>query len=102
MTLREQVVEALRQVIDPELGINIIDLGLVYGIDVQPDAQHIEIRFTMTTAACPLGPYLVREIEHAVHSVAPAPCTVNVDVVWEPAWSPELMSDHARESLGWT
>lgn len=93
-----QVQERLAGVIDPELGINIVDLGLVY--DVALDEQTIAITMTMTTPACPLGPYLEQSVEAALADVA-GPRLITVDVVFDPPWSPDLISDEGREQLGW-
>lgn len=97
--LRERITTALRAVIDPELGLDVVDLGLVYGIDVEGDA--VRVQLTMTTPACPLGEHIVRDAKArlaAVEGVA----TAHVDLVWEPPWSPERMSDAAKEALGWS
>jgi len=93
----DDVREALRTVIDPELGINIVDLGLVYGIDVNQDA--VVVTMTMTSAACPLRDYMQELVESAVTSRMPG-AGVTVDIVSEPPWTEEMMSDAARRQLG--
>lgn len=92
--------ELLREVIDPELGVNIVDLGLVYGIGVS-DAGVVEIEMTLTTPGCPLGGYLDDQIRGCLAQL-PQVRAVSVELVWEPAWEPEEMSDAAREQLGWS
>lgn len=95
----EQVREALRTVIDPEVGVNIVDLGLVYGID--PSGQGVQVRMTMSTPACPLGDAILEEAREAVCAVAGPGVRVEVELVWEPEWTPDRMTDRARDELGW-
>ena len=91
------VLEALREVIDPELGINVVDLGLVYGVDVADDRVHV--RMTMTSLACPLSVHLAEVARSIVRSRWPN-IDVEVEIVWDPPWDPERMSDAARRQLG--
>jgi metal-sulfur cluster biosynthetic enzyme len=94
----DMVREALREnVIDPEIGINVVDLGLVYGIDVDDGA--VMITMTLTTPMCPLGPYIDSEVRNALGDV-PGIREANVNLVWDPPWSPEKMSEDARLELG--
>lgn len=95
----ELVRQALRTVEDPEAGLNIVDLGLVYAIECAPGRVRVEM--TMTSPACPVGPYLMDEAAAAIRSVSPEGTDVQVDLVWEPPWSPERMSAQARGRLGW-
>lgn len=95
----DDVVAALKQVIDPELGINIVDLGLVYEVQVLDD--DILITMTMTTPACPLGSHLVDEAIFAVEQLTRA-ASVDIQLVWQPAWDPMMMSPEAKQQLGWT
>lgn len=90
--------ELLREVIDPELGVNIIDLGLVY--DVAIEDGEVAVTMTLTTPGCPLGGYLEDEIRGSLHQL-PQVREVTVGIVWEPPWDPEKMSDAARAQLGW-
>lgn len=95
----EQLIRtALKHVLDPEIGINIVDLGLIY--DVKIDNGNIHITMTMTTAGCPLHASISKGAEEAVKQL-PGVDNVNVDLVWEPAWTPDRMSDWARKELGW-
>ena len=93
------VIAALKQVLDPELGINIVDLGLVYEAQVLDD--HVLITMTMTTPACPLGAPLVDEAAYAVEQLTEA-ASVDVQLVWQPAWNSMMMSLEAKQQLGWT
>lgn len=95
----EDVREALRQVIDPEVGVNIVDLGLVYGVRITPDA--LEIDLTMTSPACPMGDLVVDDARDAVRRIAGERRDVRVNLVWEPAWEPSMMSERAKRTLGW-
>ncbi len=99
----DKVREALKQVIDPELFVNIVDLGLVYLVDVgQPNEQgnhDIKIEMTMTSPMCPAGPQLVAGTKAAAEGLEEVD-TCEVKVVMEPAWSPEKMSEEARDHLG--
>lgn len=96
--LYDDVIAALKQVIDPELGINIVDLGLVYEVQVLDD--DVLITMTMTTPACPLGAHLVDGATFAVKQLARA-ANVDVQLVWQPAWDPMMMSLEAKQQLGW-
>lgn len=93
------VLDALRQVEDPEAGMNIVDLGLVYGIEVDADA--VRIAMTMTTAACPLGDLITGQARDAVAAIAPPGTAIHVDLVWDPPWTPDRMTGIAREHFGW-
>ena len=89
--------EALSEVIDPELGVNIVDLGLVYGIEVE-DAR-VRVAMTMTSPACPLGDYLKDLVRATIGRRVPGVQGVDIDLVWEPPWDPDRMSDAARRQL---
>jgi metal-sulfur cluster biosynthetic enzyme len=96
--IRARALEALRDVIDPELGLSVVELGLVYGVEVE--AGIVRARLTMTTPACPLGEEIVADADsrlRAIEGVADA----QVELVWEPPWTPERMSPAAKELLGW-
>lgn len=96
----EVVREALRQVHDPEAGMNIVDLGLVYGVACAADSVSIDI--TMTTAACPMADLILDEARAAVVAAVPPAASVDVRLVWDPPWTPERLSDFAREHFGWS
>jgi metal-sulfur cluster biosynthetic enzyme len=96
----EEVRAALRRVIDPEIGINVVDLGLVY--EVRTQGGHVHVVMTMTTAACPLGESIARQAQTAIQQHVGGVTSVSVDLVWEPVWQPSMMSEAARERLGWT
>ncbi len=89
----------LKQVLDPEVGMNIVDLGLVY--DVRPAAGRIEIDITMTTPSCPMGDMIVDEARGVVSAAVPLGTEVQVNLVWDPPWDAAMMSEHARKHFGW-
>jgi metal-sulfur cluster biosynthetic enzyme len=95
--LRNRVREALRNVHDPELGINIVDLGLVYGVDISGSTVHVS--YTLTTMGCPIGPLIEAEIRQFVEGVEGVD-TVEAEMVLRPPWSPEMMSEEAKAALG--
>jgi metal-sulfur cluster biosynthetic enzyme len=94
----ERVLDALKQVYDPELGINIVDLGLVYEVDVD-DQGGVDIRYSLTTMGCPIGP-MIEDQMRAFLAPIDGITEVRPDLVFRPAWSPELMSDEAKAALG--
>ena len=95
----EAVREALRGVDDPEAGMNIVELGLIYGITLTPGAVSVEM--TMTTAACPMSDMIVDQAREAVQAIMPAGTHVDIQLVWDPPWTPDKMSGVAREFFGW-
>ena len=92
--------EALRAVDDPEVGMSIVELGLVYRIDVAPEGIHVAM--TMTTPACPMGGMILDNAREAVAAVSPAAIPVDIELVWEPRWTPDLMSETAKRIFGWS
>jgi metal-sulfur cluster biosynthetic enzyme len=95
----DDVKAALRTVEDPEAGMSVLDLGLVYGIAVA--AGKVLVDMTMTSPTCPAADYLVDEAAAAIRAAAPADTVVEVRLVWEPPWTPERMSAEAQERFGW-
>ena len=96
----DAVRDALRQVDDPEAGMNIVDLGLVYGVAVAADAVQVDL--TMTSAACPLADLIVERVRSAIDAIVPEGTAVEVRLVWDPPWTPDRMSEIARQHFGWT
>ena len=99
MANEAHVWDALRTVNDPEIGINVVDLGLVYSVEVS--GNHVCVAMTMTTQACPLHAYLTEAAETAIRQCAPDIEVVQVNMVWDPPWTPAMMSDLAKKQLGW-
>ncbi|MBD0348823.1 MAG: metal-sulfur cluster assembly factor [Thermoleophilia bacterium] len=97
MPTKEEVYEALRTVEDPELGMDIVELGLLY--DVEVDAANVKVTHSLTSMGCPAGAMIDEGIRDAAGSV-PGVEHVDVELVWDPAWTPERMSDDAKFILG--
>ncbi len=97
--------ESLREVIDPEIGINIVDLGLIYEIELasaqQPDAraQDVTVTMTLTTPGCPAGPHILQQVKDAVERV-PGVHSLELDLTFSPMWNEEMMSEDVRWILG--
>ena len=89
----------LRQVIDPEAGMNIVDLGLVYRVDVAPERLLIEM--TMTSPACPLGEMIMDQVQDALAPALPQGCVPEIRLVWEPPWDSSMMSAAGKQHFGW-
>jgi len=96
----DAVREALRQVEDPEAGMNIVDLGLVYGVEVAAGGVHVLL--TMTTAACPMAEMIVGQAHDVIVAIVPGGTAVDVRLVWDPPWTPDKMTGIAKEHFGWT
>jgi metal-sulfur cluster biosynthetic enzyme len=97
-SLDPDILDALRAVIDPEVGLSIVDLGLVYHAVRMPDA--ITVAITLTTRACPLGRMIVSEAEAHLRQRFPDADMVDVELVWEPPWKPDRITEHGRVLLG--
>lgn len=95
----ERVRQLLRQIIDPEVGVNIVDLGLIYSIEVGEDI--IWIKMTMTSPACPMGEMIQDEIRSVIAAAFGKQRNIGISLVWVPVWTPEMMSDEAKQALGW-
>jgi metal-sulfur cluster biosynthetic enzyme len=97
MPTREEVVEALRQVEDPELGMDIVDLGLLY--DVEVDGPKVKVIHTLTSMGCPVGPMIQQNVDEVVRGL-PGVEDVEIELTWDPPWTPDKMSDDAKFILG--
>lgn len=97
-TIRERVYAALSNVWDPELGIDVVNLGLIY--DVRVDEEGVEVDMTLTTPGCPVSDSLPYEARHALSMAIPE-VPVRLDVVWDPPWTPERLSEDAARQLGY-
>jgi metal-sulfur cluster biosynthetic enzyme len=96
----EDVRQALQAVEDPEAGMSVLDLGLVYGIALE--RGKVRVQMTMTSPAGPASDYIVDEAAAAIRTVAPEGTDVEVQLVWDPPWTPERMSAEAQKRFGWT
>jgi metal-sulfur cluster biosynthetic enzyme len=97
MVTEDVIVEGLREVYDPELHYNIYDLGLIYEVGI--DEGDVHILLTLTTPACPIGPMIVEQINENI-GLIPGVKDVDVEITFNPAWNPEMMTDEARADLG--
>ena len=94
---KEAVMEKLQEVTDPEMQISIVDLGLVY--DVSLDKGMVIVKMTLTSPACPVGPLIIQSVEENIKKIKGV-TGVTVNIVWEPLWGPDKMSDEAKMELG--
>ncbi|WPG40971.1 metal-sulfur cluster assembly factor [Variovorax sp. EBFNA2] len=97
--LREPIVAALSRVVDPEVSMSIVDVGLVYGVTVDDGAVHL--RITMTSAACPVAELIVDDAELELDKVVPPDLQIRAELVWEPPWTADRMSAKAKWIMGW-
>ncbi|MDI1273199.1 metal-sulfur cluster assembly factor [Polaromonas sp.] len=97
--LRQPLLEALTRVVDPEVAMSIVDVGLIYGVTVTDGKLHV--RLTMTSAACPVADLIIDEVETELDRVAPPELLIEVELVWEPPWSADRMSERAKRFMQW-
>jgi metal-sulfur cluster biosynthetic enzyme len=97
---KEQILEALKNVHDPELGINIVDLGLVYVVEVVPEDRSVRIEYTLTTMGCPIGPLIEHQMNEMLKGFEGIE-RVDAEMVLRPPWTPEMMSEEAKAALGY-
>lgn len=96
---QDTIIDALKTVTDPELGVNIVDLGLVYTVQAREEESEIEVEMTLTSPACPAGPQILRDATDALENLEGV-SKANVRLVMSPPWSMERMTDDARDQLG--
>ena len=96
----DAVREALRSVDDPEAGMNIVELGLVYAVEV--DEHGVRVDITMTTAACPMADMIMDQARAAIEAIVPEGTPIELQLVWDPPWTPDKMTGIAKEHFGWT
>ena len=97
MPTENEVLEALREVEDPELGMDIVELGLLYGVEI--DGSKVKVTHSLTSMGCPAGP-MIQEGIHDAASRVPGVGEVDVELTWDPPWTPDLMSEDAKFILG--
>ena len=96
---KEKVFNAIRPVDDPDLGMSLVDMGLIYDVEIDDD-NNLNIQMTLSSPACPIAPYLMSEVENTVRTLEEVN-QVNVELVWEPPWDPETMAtDSVKDALG--
>jgi metal-sulfur cluster biosynthetic enzyme len=99
-SMKEEIIEALKNVDDPEIGVNIVDLGLVYGVDWDEELGEVFVELTLTSPGCPLGPEIMRDIKRELRALDDV-TDADVVLVWRPLWNPAMMSEEAKEELGY-
>ena len=97
MVTEDAVFEAIKEIIDPEVGINIVDMGLIYGVDIEDET--VNVTMTLTSPGCPAGGQLVNGTQHVTQQLEGVE-EVNINVVWTPRWTPEMMTEEAKDELG--
>jgi len=97
MLTEETVLETIKQIIDPEVGISIVDMGLIYGVDIHD--KTVDVTMTLTSPGCPAGGQIVNGIQHVTQQLDGVD-EVNIDVVWTPRWTMEMMSEDGKDELG--
>ncbi|HJZ50058.1 MAG TPA: metal-sulfur cluster assembly factor [Roseiflexaceae bacterium] len=103
MVTDEMVRTALKNVYDPEIGLDIINLGLVYNVDIQDQGKRVSVDMTLTTPACPAGPQIIEQARREIDALKDVYADIediNINLVWTPFWNPSMMSEEAREELG--
>jgi metal-sulfur cluster biosynthetic enzyme len=99
--LRQPIEKALRRVVDPEVAMTIVDVGLVYGITVDDAADTVHAQVTMTSAACPVTDVILQDVRDELEKVVPAHYDIDLELVWEPPWTTDRMSARAKAFMGW-
>ncbi len=100
MITKEEVIEKLKNVYDPEIPVNVVDLGLIYKVDVD-DKNNITIDMTLTAPGCPLAGMIAKYVEEELKKMEEVG-EITVNLVWEPQWTPDMMSEEAKQKLGWS
>lgn len=98
MVTKEQILTQLKTILDPELNVNIVDLGLIYDVAISPEGN-VEVTMTLTTPGCPLS-FIFEKVIPAALKKIDGVNDVSIHLVWEPAWDPDKMTDDAKEELG--
>ena len=96
MVTKEEILESLKEVSDPEIGMDVVNLGLVYEVDINKD--RVYIKMTMTAPTCPVTPWILSEAQRVVENLEGVEAA-DVELVWDPPWNPSLMTDEAKEAL---
>lgn len=94
---QETLYEALKHIYDPEVGINIVDMGLIYSLDIEENK--VDVTMTLTSPACPVGPQILEQVDSSLRTFEGVE-EVDIKVVWSPPWSPDMLSEEAKDQLG--
>ncbi|MBJ90285.1 MAG: SUF system Fe-S cluster assembly protein [Woeseia sp.] len=98
-SMEEQITAALKKVYDPEIPVDIYEMGLVYGVNISEE-KNVTIRMTLTSPGCPVAEQMPGMVQHAVNTFVQGVRDVDVEIVWDPPWTPDLMSEAAKLELG--
>ena len=94
---KDKIIDALKEVYDPEMPVNIVDLGLIYDVDI--NGTDVDVKMTLTAAGCGMGPYIAQQAEWAISELEDVE-DVNVDIVFDPPWDPERITEDGKKLLG--
>ena len=97
MELKDKIIAEIKKIYDPEIPVNIVDLGLVYGVDIEE--SDVKVKMTLTFAGCGMGPYIAQQAEWRIAEIDDVD-DVEVDIVFEPPWNPEMISEEGKKELG--
>jgi metal-sulfur cluster biosynthetic enzyme len=97
MATKDQILDLLRKVYDPEIPVNLVDLGLIYDIEI--DGSKVHVNMTLTATGCPMHSVITKNVKDAIEELGDV-SEASVEIVWEPRWSPERISDLGRQALG--
>jgi len=100
MVTKERILAALKNVYDPEIPVNIVDLGLIYNVDIDNDRGIVNIKMTLTAPGCPMGNYILSDVEMVLRSLENVK-DVKIELTYDPPWSPDMMSSDAKKNLGY-
>lgn len=95
----QEVLEVIRTVIDPEVNINIVDMGLIYDVKVDEEAKSVHVNLTLSARGCPVGDTIINQVRIVIQNIFPEYAKVDVELVWEPQWTPEMITDAGRAML---
>ncbi len=99
MITKDQVMQKLEEVIDPEIGLNIVEMGLIYGVEIKEDS--VNVKMTLTAPGCPLQNTLVAIAKDSLQQI-PGIKDVKIEIVWDPPWHPSMLSEDAKKKLGFS
>ena len=100
MVTKEDIYKAISTVKDPEVGFNLVEMGLIYNAEYNPETKHVQVTMTLSTKACPLHQMILQWVEEAVLRELPEVESVDITLVWEPAWNISMADDNVKKALG--
>ena len=100
MVTKEDVMKVLEEVIDPEIGLNVVDLGLIYDVEINDD-NVVKIKMTLTTPGCPLGAFIAADVDRRIKAMEGVKDAM-VEITFDPPWTPDRMSERAKKALGYS